>query len=178
MFGKCMNIFDLCFGWVADWLVWSPKLHSLLLVATWIWWAGLGLLRETSGPSRGCPCNLAVIADLSANIYPQSNDMYGTMETDLFGRLLSKIWKLHLFTNAFKYGCLITWVQLGYRGMSTDMGHWWSIHWGQNAEPLGCKWREPLGFLGPPTKVKIGLAMEDIVVYVMRVMHIIESCNV
>lgn len=63
-----------------------------------------GLLRETSGPSRGCPCNLAVIADLSANIYPQSNDMYGTMETDLFGRLLSKIWKLHLFTKAFKYG--------------------------------------------------------------------------
>lgn len=63
-----------------------------------------GLLRETSGPSRGCPCNLAVIADLSANIYPQSNDMHGTMETDLFGRHLSKNWKLHLFTKAFKYG--------------------------------------------------------------------------
>lgn len=66
-----------------------------------------GLLRETSGPSRGCPCNLAVIADLSANIYPQSNDMYGTMETvDLFGRLLSKIWKLRLFTKAFAWSAL------------------------------------------------------------------------
>lgn len=55
------------------------------------------------------------------------------------------------------------------------MGHWWSIHWGQNAEPLKLQVTGTFGFLvfGPRTKVKIGLAMEDIVVYVMRVMHII-----
>jgi len=42
--------------------------------------------------------------------------------------------------------CLITWVQLGYRGMSTDMGHWWSIHWGQNAEPLKLQVTGTFGF--------------------------------
>lgn len=42
--------------------------------------------------------------------------------------------------------CLNTWVQLGYRGMSTDMGHWWSIHWGQNAEPLKLQVTGTFGF--------------------------------